>query len=96
MSFTERIRRKIKKRDIKPDGYDFGHNECSHHDHQRDTGYYNSAENGHLVNRPEHWTEHRLAELGEIYNGLNKNQIKRAREQIWNRMSDDEKAYLKY
>ena len=79
-----------------PNGYDFGKNECSHINHYRNSPDYQNPDNGKYLNRPQHWIRHRLAELGEIDNGLNPNQNKRARKLIWGREEDDEKFYTNY
>jgi len=78
-----------------PEGYDFGSNECSHINHDRNSPEYQAPDNGEYLNRPQHWSRHRLAELGEIANGLTREQNKWARKKIWERMTDDEKDYIK-
>lgn len=75
-------------------GYDFEENECSHFDHDKSNPDYNTPENGHLVNKPEHYVEHRMSSEGEFDNGLPPHQDSWAARQIWGRMSDDQKAYL--
>ena len=94
MAFSKFAKERIKGRNFNiPDGYDFGRNECSHQDHSRGRNYQN-PQNGKYVNRPHHWIEHRLAELGEIDNGLSEKENQWARRAIWKRMTDDEKDYI--
>ncbi len=95
MAFERKYRQEIINNSLDtPTGYDFGHNEAAHIDHDRKSDHYQDPANGTWVNRPVHWMQHRFAEIEEIDNGLPIEGNKWAREKIWERMTDDEKAYV--
>jgi len=96
-AFSKKSRKKIRS-DVDnspyPD-YDFGSNECCHEDHGKQTGYYDDPSNGKLRNRPKHYIQHKLGARGDLDTGLTEDQDSWSAKKIWNRMSDDEKDYLR-
>ena len=97
MAFKESIRRIIKGTEhLQSQRKDyFGRTECSHINHDRNSGVYNDPENGREVNLAEHFMEHLVCAREEIDNGLTPAQNKWAAKQIWNRMDEDERDYVR-
>ena len=71
-------------------GYDFGHVEAAHLDHDKNSDQYQCADNGILLTPVQHYISHILGEDAAFaYNQGSANLI-------WARLTEDQKAYIEW
>lgn len=90
MAFSIETKRVIRQRDghsIHDPQRLWDYTECSHHDHDKKSDLYDHASNGHVCDRPHHYTEHLL--------GVDKDfrWNEESAKLVWDRMTPDEQAY---